>query len=149
MTPPPRLRNVAPSSPPPEELPGLVPFSLEEVLRRVRRTNKSSAGGLSGSNYKTMQARFYESDSLAENLATLLNRIAAGRVPASITPLLTAGITKFFLEPKPLQFAVGLAGGCELMGAAIGALLSEHVGWVDVAADAVRCGVLSSRTFRT
>ena len=45
-------------------------------------------------------------------------------------------ITKFFLEPKPLQFAVGLAGGCELMGAAINALLSEHVGWVDVAADA-------------
>ena len=53
----------------------------------------------------------------------------------------------FFLEPK-LLLAVGLAGGCELMGAAIGALLSEHVGWVDVAADAVRCGVLSSRTFR-
>ena len=36
----------------------------------------------------------------------------------------------------PLQVALGLAGGCELMGAAIGALLSEHVGWVDVAADA-------------
>ena len=48
----------------------------------------------------------------------------------------SAEITKFFLEPKPLQFAVGLAGGCELMGAAIGAMLSEHVGWVDVAADA-------------
>ena len=75
-------------------------FSLEEVLRRVRCTNKPSAGGLSGSNYKTlecpgecsataqvvqsktMKALFYQSDSLAENLATLLNRIAAGRVPA-------------------------------------------------------------------
>ena len=40
------------------------------------------------------------------------------------------------MGPKPLQFAAGLAGGCELMGAAIGTLLSEHVGWVDVAADA-------------
>ena len=37
-------------------------FSLAEVLRRVRRTNKSSAGGLSGSTYKTMQAWFYQSD---------------------------------------------------------------------------------------
>ena len=162
-----------PLQPPPGALPDPVSFSLEEVLKRVRRTNKSSAGGLSGSNYKTMQAWFHESDSLAENLTTLFNRIAAGRVPASIIPLLTAGrgvaipkpsgvglrpvvvgniilrfvgtlalvqksaeITKFFLEPKPLQFAVGLAGGCELMGAAIGALLSEHVGWIDVAADA-------------
>jgi len=162
-----------PLQPPPEELPDPVSFSLEEVLRRVRRTNKSSAGGLSGSNYKTMQAWFYQSDSLAENLTTLFNRIAAGRVPASIIPLLTAGrglaipkpsgiglrpvvvgniilrfvgslalvqksaeITKYFLEPRPLQSAVGLAGGCELMGAAIDALLSEHVGWVYVAADA-------------
>jgi len=127
-----------------------VSFSLEEVLRRVRRTN-----------YKTMQAWFHESDSLADNLTTLFYRITAGRIPASIIPLLTAGrgvaipkpsriglrpvvvgniilrfvgtlalvqksaeITKFILEPKPLQFAVGLAGGCELMGAAIGALLS-------------------------
>ena len=48
----------------------------------------------------------------------------------------SAEIAKFFLEPRPLQFALGLAGGCELMGAAIGSLLSEHVGWVDVAADA-------------
>jgi len=35
-----------------------------------------------------------------------------------------------------LQFAVSLAGGCDFMGAAIGALLSEHVDWIDVAADA-------------
>ena len=77
--------------PPPEELPDPVSFSLEEVLRRVRRTNKSSAGGLSGSNYKTMQAWFYQSDSLAENLTTLFNRIAAGRVPASIIPFSQLG----------------------------------------------------------
>jgi len=172
-----------------------VSFSLEEVLRLVRRTNKSSAGGLSGSNYKRMQAWFYQSDSLAENLTTLFNRIAAGRVPASIIPLLTAGrgvaipkpsgiglrpvvvgniilrfvgtlalvqksaeITKFFLEPRPLQFAVGLAGGCELMGAAIDALLSETlVGlmsqptrrMLSILSVAVRCGVLSSSIFRT
>ena len=85
MTPPLRLGNVAPSSPP-GELPDPVSFSLEEVLKRVRRTNKSSAGGLSGSNYKTMQAWFHEPDSLAENLAASFNRIAAGRVPASIIP---------------------------------------------------------------
>jgi len=30
-----------------------VSFSLEEVLKRVRRIKKPSAGGLSGSNYKT------------------------------------------------------------------------------------------------
>jgi len=48
----------------------------------------------------------------------------------------SAEITKSFLVPIPLQFAVGLAGGCELMGAAIGALLSEHIGWFDVTVNA-------------
>jgi len=48
----------------------------------------------------------------------------------------SAEITSFLLKPKQLQFAVGIAGGCELMGADIGTLVSEHVGWVDVAADA-------------
>ena len=45
-------------------------------------------------------------------------------------------ITAFFLEPKPLQIAVGLAGGCELMVSAVTALLGENPGWVDLAADA-------------
>jgi len=70
----------------------------------------------------------------------------------------SAEITKFFLEPRPLQFAVGLAGGCELMGAAIDALSpSMSVGlmsqptrrMLSIFSVAVRCGVLSSRTFRT
>jgi len=37
-------------------------------------------------------------------------------------------ISAFFLEPRPLQFAVGLAGGCELMAAAITAFLDENQG---------------------
>ena len=78
----------APLEQSPAERPHAVPFSLEEVLRRVRRTNKSSAGGLSGSNYKTIQAWLYEPDSLAENLT-----------PASIIPLLTAG--RGVAIPKP------------------------------------------------
>jgi hypothetical protein len=118
-------------------------------MKRVRRTNKASAGGLSGSNYKSMQAWFSAEDSLAEKITSLFNLIAAGKVPSTIIPLLTAGrgvalpkasgvglrpvvvgsiilrfvgtlaliqqsarITSHFLEPKPLQFAVGLAGGC-------------------------------------
>jgi len=59
---------------------------VEEVLKLAHRTTRPSAGGLSGSNYKTMQAWFHEPDSLAENLAASFNRIAAGRVPASIIP---------------------------------------------------------------
>jgi hypothetical protein len=47
----------------------------------------------------------------------------------------SAKITKFFLEPKPLQFA-GLAGGCELMVSAVTALLDEHPCLVDLVADA-------------
>ena len=120
-----------------------------------------------------MQAWFYAADTLAEQLTELFNRIAAGQVPASIVPLLTAGrdvaipkpggvglrpvavgsillrfvgtltltkksteISAFFLEPRSLQFAVGLAGGCELMAAAITAFLDENQGWVDIATDA-------------
>ena len=48
----------------------------------------------------------------------------------------SARITSHFLEPKPLQFAVGLAGGCELMISAIAALLDVQPEWVDIAADA-------------
>ena len=68
-----------------------VTYSAEDLLKRVRRTNSSSAGGLSGSNYKTMQAWFVAADTLAEQLTELFNRIAAGQVPASIVPFLTAG----------------------------------------------------------
>ena len=162
-----------PLRPPAGPLPAPLTFSVEEVMKRVRRTNKASAGGLSGSNYKSMQAWFHDADPLAEKLTAVFNRIAAGQVPAKVIPLLAAGrgvaipkpegvglrpvvvgniilrfvgtlalvqqsakITKFFLEPKPLQFAVGLAGGCELMVSAVSALLDEHPDWVDLAADA-------------
>ena len=162
-----------PLQPPVGALPAPLTFTVEEVIKRVRRTNKASAGGLSGSSYKTMQAWFHDADPLAEKLTAVFNLIAAGQVPTSIVPLLTAGrgvaipkpagvglrpvvvgsiilrfvgtlalvqqsakITSFFLEPKPLQFAVGLAGGCELMVSAVTALLDENPGWVDLAADA-------------
>ena len=128
---------------------------------------------ISGSNYKSMQAWFSAEDSPAEKITSLFNFIAAGKVPPTITPLLTAGrgvalprasgvglqpvvvgsiimrfvgtlalvqqparVTSNFLEPKPLQFAVGLAGGCELMILAITALLDVHLEWVDITADA-------------
>ena len=61
--------ETSPPSAPPEELPGPVSFSLEEVLRRVRRTSKSSEGELSGSNYKTMQAWFYELELIQSHMA--------------------------------------------------------------------------------
>ena len=162
-----------PLDPPSGPLPPPLTFSVEEVMRRVRRANKASAGGLSGSNYKSMQAWFSAEDSLAEKITSLFNLIAAGKVPPTIIPLLTAGrgvalpkasgvglrpvvvgsiilrfvgtlalvqqsarIASHFLEPKPLQFAVGLAGGCELMISAITALLDVHPEWVDIAADA-------------
>ena len=162
-----------PLDPPSGALPPPITFSVGEVMKRVRRTNKASAGGLSGSNYKSMQAWFSAEDSLAEKITSLFNLIAAGKVPSTIIPLLTAGrgvalpkasgvglrpvvvgsiilrfvgtlaliqqsarITSHFLEPKPLQFAVGLAGGCELMISAITALLDIHPEWVDIAADA-------------
>jgi len=48
----------------------------------------------------------------------------------------SAEISAFFLKPRPLQFAVGLTGGCELMAVAIAAFLDENQGWVDIAADA-------------
>jgi len=119
-------------------------------------------------NYKSMQAWCAE-DSLAEKITSLFILIAAGKVPPTNIPLLTAGrgvalpeapgvglppvvvgsiilrfvgtpalvqqsarTTSHFLEPKPLQFAVGLAGGCELMISAITALLDIHPEWVDI-----------------
>ena len=41
----------------------------------------------------------------------------------------SAGLSAFFLGPRPLRFAVKLAGGCELMAAAITAFLNENKGW--------------------
>ena len=70
------------------------------------------------SNYKTMQAWFYQPDSLAENLAALFNRIAAGRVPAPIIPLLTAG--RGVAIPKP--------SGIGLRPVVVGSIVLRFVG---------------------
>jgi hypothetical protein len=133
---------------------------VKEVLKKVRRANKASAGGLNGTDYLTLVTWFHEDDKLSALLTKLLNRIAAGNVPESVVQLLIAGrgicipkdekgglrpivvgsvimrlvgslaiqkesasINKYFLEPKPLQFGVGVQGGCELMASAIEAHL--------------------------
>ena len=84
----------------------------------VRRTNRSSAGKLSGSNYTAMQAWFFAADTLAEQLTELFNRIAASQVPAPIVPLLTAG--RGAAIPKP--------GGAGLRPVAVGSILMRFVG---------------------
>jgi len=87
-------------------------------VKMVRRTNRSSAGKLSGSNYTAMQAWFFAADTLAEQLTELFNRIAASQVPAPIVPLLTAG--RGAAIPKP--------GGAGLRPVAVGSILMRFVG---------------------
>ena len=162
-----------PLNPPEGELPAPIEFSVEEVLKRVRSSNKNSAGGLSGSDYQSLSAWLHEDDDLTRQLVSLLNRIAAGAVPPAIVGLLTAGrgvvipkdeigglrpivvghillrfvgslalakeapaIRDFFLKPVPLQFGVGVQGGCELMAAAISSFLTLHPGAIDIGCDA-------------
>ena len=50
--------------------------------------------------------------------------------------MLTSSLAGVPKKTKALEFAVGLAGGCELMISAITALLDIHPEWVDIAADA-------------
>lgn len=80
-----------PLNPPEGELPAPIEFSVEEVMKRVRSSNKNSAGGLSGSDYQSLSAWLHEDDDLTRQLVSLLNRIAAGAVPPAIVGLLTAG----------------------------------------------------------
>ena len=47
-----------------------------------------------------MQAWFHDADPLADKLTSVFNLIAAGQVPASIVPLLTAG--RGVAIPKPV-----------------------------------------------
>ena len=68
-----------PLDPPSGALPSPLTLSVEEVMKRVRRTNKASAGGLSGSNYKSMQAWFSAEDSLAEKSRRFLISLRRGR----------------------------------------------------------------------
>jgi hypothetical protein len=66
-------------------------FTTAEVIRRVRRANASSAGGLSGTDYLTLRAWFDQADSTSDKLTGVLNLVAAGKVPDSVSKLFTAG----------------------------------------------------------
>jgi hypothetical protein len=134
---PPTLHNLPP-----------ITFTTAEIIKRVRRASTSSAGGLSGTDYRTLRVWFAEPDAIADDLTAVINLLAAGKVPPRIVPLLTAGrevgipknekgelrpivigyvllrligsaavtklspyIAAFFLQPKALQFGVGVPGG--------------------------------------
>ena len=143
-------------APPVDIAPPPITFTVQEVLKKVRRANKAAAGGPSGTDYMTLGTWFHEDDALSQALTRVLNLIAAGKVPEPIVQLLIAGrgicipkdekgglrpivvgsvlmrlvgslaiqkesaaINKYFLQPRPLQFGVGVQGGCELMASAI------------------------------
>jgi hypothetical protein len=162
-----------PLAPPTDPPPPPVSFTVQEVLKKVRRANKSAAGGPSGTDYMTLGAWFHEDDATSETLTTVLNLIAAGIVPKSIVRLLTAGrglcvpkdekgglrpivvgavllrligslalqkentaISRYFLEPRPIQFGVGVQGGCELMAAAVEAHLGSNPSHISMGCDA-------------
>ena len=86
VTPPLRRPLDPPSTSPP-------PFVLTtaKLIRVIRRSNPASAGGLSGTSYKTLRTWFLKPDTLSEDLTAVLNLIASGQVPPQIIPLLNAG----------------------------------------------------------
>ena len=46
---------------------------MAEVRMRIFRANKSSAGGLSGMNYKVLRAWYSDADEIADALTVVLN----------------------------------------------------------------------------
>jgi hypothetical protein len=68
-----------------------ISFTTAEVIRKVRRANASSAGGLSGTDYLTLRAWFDQADITSDRLTAVLNLVAAGKVPTSVSGLLNAG----------------------------------------------------------
>ena len=56
---------------------------MQQHVRGTRtfRANRSSAGGLSGTNYKVLRAWYSDADEIADTLTVVLNRSAAGDVP--------------------------------------------------------------------
>jgi len=62
----------------------------------------------------------------------VLMRLLGGLALRSVTP----EVLSFFLNPKPLQFGISVAGGCELMAAAIRAHLEDHPSHIDICCDA-------------
>jgi hypothetical protein len=162
-----------PLAPPVDPPPPPVSFTVQEVLKKVRRANKAAAGGPGGTDYLTLGAWFDEDDAVSEALTSVLNLIAAGSVPPAIVRLLTAGrglcvpkddkgglrpivvgavllrligslalqkestaINRYFLEPHPIQFGVGVQGGCELMAAAVEAHLGANPSHISMGCDA-------------
>ena len=80
-----------PLQPPSFPSPTSIVFTTAEIIKRVRRASTSSAGGLSGTDYRTLRVWFSEPDSIADDLTEVINLVAAGKVPPNIVPLLTAG----------------------------------------------------------
>jgi hypothetical protein len=81
-------RPIAPPLSPPIDP---VSFSVTEIFRKVRRSNTSSAGGPTGTTYKTLRSWFFDLDETSKSLSTVINLIAAGKVPEAALPLLNAG----------------------------------------------------------
>ena len=80
-----------PLQPPNIPIPTSIVFTTAEIIKRVRRASTSSAGGLSGTDYRTLRVWFSEPDAIADDLTAVINLVASGKVPPSIVPLLTAG----------------------------------------------------------
>ena len=85
----PRHRRPISLPPSPESPP--VSFSTAEVIRKVRRSDSASAGGPTGTTYKTLRSWFIDHDQISDSLTQVINLIAGGQVPPSIAPLLNAG----------------------------------------------------------
>jgi hypothetical protein len=64
---------------------------VDQLIEKVRRASTSSAGGPSGTDYKTLRSWFAEKDEISENATAVINLIAAGKVPGEIRALLIAG----------------------------------------------------------
>ena len=85
----PRFRR--PILPPPSPPSDPISFTTAEVIRKVRRSNTSSAGGPSGTTYRTLRSWFSDFDGISDSLVAVINLIAAGKVPPTVTPFLNAG----------------------------------------------------------
>ena len=77
--------------PPNFQPPPPISFTVDQIISKVRRASTSSAGGPSGTDYKTLRSWFAEKDEISENATSVINLIAAGRVPEPIKSLLIAG----------------------------------------------------------
>jgi len=79
---------VDPSFPSPPSTTVPVQFTTEEFIKRARRGDNSSAGGLNGMNYRILKLIFKQNDTLAQNYTVYLNKILADEVSADEKQLL-------------------------------------------------------------